>query len=359
MGTSNTKVNSRQISTVGSSNSEFSLSGLIGKLSFRSFTSGNSVRTTCSVSRPWPRISRRGWRESTLNNPLESIKTAWPVPLIEAIFLPNFKVSSDITKSYKIISPVAKGAFGNVYKVWKEDTHQYYAMKILSKSKILNESCVAQVKDEVKIQTICGHHPFIIDSPQYWQDRGRLYIVSNFVDGGDLFNLMEKYGALPEDIVRLYVAELASALDFLHNAGVIYRDLKAENVLLDSNMHAVVVDFGLSKWLRYGERTSTICGTLNYMAPEVFSLQGYGHAVDWWSLGILTYFLITNKEIMREREVCIKGGHNLLQLNWKKKKEVCTTFESRTLISESGSAKKRERTKISVAAVNRIERKEE
>uniref|UniRef100_A0A023F0X3 Putative catalytic domain of agc family protein serine/threonine kinase n=1 Tax=Triatoma infestans TaxID=30076 RepID=A0A023F0X3_TRIIF len=295
MGTSNTKVNSRQIHAVNSSVSEFSLAGLIGKLSFRSFASVNSVPTTYSVSRPWPRISRRGWRENTLNNPLECQKTTWPVPLIEAVFLPYFKVLTDISKRYKIIEPVAKGAFGNVYKVWKEESQQFYAMKILSKAKILDENCVAQVKDEVKIHTVCGHHPFIIDSAQYWQDRSRLYIVSSFMDGGDLFNLTEKYGALPEDIVRLYIAELASAIDFLHNAGVIFRDLKAENVLLDSNLHAVVADFGLSKWLRYGERTSTICGTLIYMAPEVFSLQGYGHAVDWWSLGILTHFLLTNK----------------------------------------------------------------
>ncbi|KAK9504589.1 hypothetical protein O3M35_010891 [Rhynocoris fuscipes] len=265
MGTSNTKYRSNRYRAVESGSEKFSLATIIGKFSDRSFASISSVRTNYSVSRPWSRVSRRGWRESTLNNPLECVKTAWPVPLIEAVFLPNFKLCFKTFKTFKIVKPLAKGAFGKVYKVLKIDSQEFYAMKVLNKSKIIEENCVAQVKDEVKIQSICGHHPFIIDTPHYWQDRSRLYIVSKFMEGGDLFNLTEKCGTLPEDIVRIYVAELASALDFLHNAGVIFRDLKAENVLLDCDYHAVVTDFGLSKWLRYGEKTTTICGTLAYM----------------------------------------------------------------------------------------------
>lgn len=92
-----------------------------------------------------------------------------------------------------------------------------------------------------------------------------LFAVSDYVGGGELLDLCRVHGTLPEPLVQILIAELALALDFLHNAGVIYRDLKLENVLLDDGGHCQLIDFGLAKWLRYGDRTSTICGTLQYM----------------------------------------------------------------------------------------------
>ncbi|CAH1398335.1 unnamed protein product [Nezara viridula] len=276
-------------------NHEFSVASLASKFSARSFGSSRTFRSTSSTSRPWSRVSRRIWKDSTLENSYQCIKTAWPVPIIEALFLPEFKI--DLTKkhNFEVINVISRGAFGKVYRVMNNDSQEYFALKVLSKSKVLRDNYVSQVKDEVKIQSMCGHHPFIISSPQYWQDRRKLFIVSPYVEGGDLFDLSEKYGALPEELVKIYVAELGSALDFLHNAGVIYRDLKAENILLDSDGHVVLIDFGLSKWLKYGNRTNTLCGTLQYMAPEIFFLNGYGHAVDWWALGTLTVYLLTTK----------------------------------------------------------------
>ncbi|XP_021929735.1 serine/threonine-protein kinase S6KL-like isoform X2 [Zootermopsis nevadensis] len=276
--------------------SQISLSNFTSDLSGRSFASAVSYQSTCSVSRPWSRVSRRRWRQTTLSDPLEAAKTAWPVSYVEAVFLPEFKIKGDITeRDFQVISTISRGAFGKVYKVVKKDTNEIYALKILSKSQIISENAVQQVKDEVGIQSMCGHNPFIVNCPFFWQNRKQLFIVSEFVSGGELLELCQSYGILPEELVRIYVAEISLALDFLHNAGVIYRDIKLENILLDDEGHAQLIDFGLAKWIKYGSRTTTICGTRQYMAPEVVSMEPYGHAVDWWSLGVVACCMLSGQ----------------------------------------------------------------
>ncbi|RZC39532.1 serine/threonine-protein kinase SgK494-like [Asbolus verrucosus] len=240
---------------------------LNSNLSGRSFASVSSHQSTYSVSRPWSRISRRRWKESTLTLPYESSKTAWPVSQSESFFLPEFPLSSD-EKRFEDLGEISRGAFGKVHRV--QEGGRVYALKVLSKSKIVKEDAVRQVKDEVRIQRVCGHHPFIVDCPYHWQSKKRLYIVSDFVAGGELYNLLKTYTVLPVALVKLYVAQLAFALDFLHNAGVIYRDLKPENILLDVDGNVQLIDFGLSKWLSYGKTTRTICGTLLYMGMHMF-----------------------------------------------------------------------------------------
>lgn len=135
-------------------------------------------------------------------------------------------------------------------------------MKVLSKSEIINGNAIRQLKDEVDIQTICGHHPFLAKCVDYWQSKKKVFLLSNYYPNGELF---QKFKSFPFELVRLYIAEIALALDFLHQAGVIYRDLKPENVLLDQDYHVRLIDFGLSKWLSIGSRTRTLCGTLQYM----------------------------------------------------------------------------------------------
>ncbi|XP_054265352.1 uncharacterized protein LOC128988149 isoform X2 [Macrosteles quadrilineatus] len=174
------------------------------------------------------------------------------------------------------------------------DIGEEYAMKILAKAKVVEENGINQVKDEVMIQSSCGHHPFIGACKYFWQNHRFLFIVSEYMCGGELWELVNKYRVLPEDLARIYIAEMAIALDFLHNAGVIYRDLKLENIVLDSCGHVKLIDFGLAKHLKYGRRTTTICGTLQFMAPEIF--EGlYGHAADWWSLGVISYLLLNGE----------------------------------------------------------------
>ncbi|CAG5088918.1 Similar to S6KL: Serine/threonine-protein kinase S6KL (Drosophila melanogaster) [Cotesia congregata] len=271
-------------------NSQCSLSSIIsGSCTGQS----QSVYEEC---RPWSRISRRTWTEGTLNDPLNSSKTAWPVPKFEAIFLPEFKVREQpINNEYNFIKFIAKGAYGRVYKVEDNVSGNVYALKVISKSKIIEENAIEQVKEEVAIQKAVSSHPFIVRSCHHWQGRKTLYMLTEFINCGELYYLIREYKTLPEEVVRIYVAELALAIDFLHNAGIVHRDLKATNVLLDNEGHAVLIDFGLAKWLRPLHRTNTFCGTQEYMAPEIVRREYYGHEVDWWALGVLTCVLLTNK----------------------------------------------------------------
>lgn len=274
-----------------------SLPNLTSNISGQLSTNTISYYTNVSQNRPWSRISRNRGHDSTLGNRLHLAKTAWPVSHAEALFLPDFKIRSHVTENdFKIISGLKNGAYGQVFHVQRRSTNEEFAMKIILKSKIIAENGIQQVKDEVKIQSMCGHHPFIVNCCYYWQNKRQLFIVCDYMPGGELFDISKKYGQLPEKLSQLYIAEIALALDFLHNAGVIYRDLKLENVLLDKDGHICLTDFGLSKWLKYGSRTSTICGTLQYMAPEILKYtEPYGHAVDWWSFGVLSCVLITGK----------------------------------------------------------------
>lgn len=250
--------------------SQFSLSHFVGNLSGRSLVSVTSNQSVYSASRPWSRVSRRRWNDSTLTNPLEASKTAWPVAYKESIFLPEFPISSDLLqKDFEIKETIAKGAFGQVYKVNKVTEDKDYALKVLSKAQVLGDNAVRQVKEEARIQSACGHHSFIAGAVSRWQTKKRLYIVSEFIPCGELLALLDRYKVFPEELVKIFVAEIAVAIDFLHNAGVIYRDLKPENILLDNSYHIKLIDFGLSKWVSIGSRTTTLCGTLQYMAWDL------------------------------------------------------------------------------------------
>ncbi|XP_015434378.1 PREDICTED: serine/threonine-protein kinase S6KL [Dufourea novaeangliae] len=270
--------------------SQYSLSDLIG---------GSCIGTTQATSKEsksWSRASYRSWSEVTLFDSLSASKTQWPVSRSQAMFLPEFQIRQvSLQTSYKLLCVIAKGAYGKVYQILKPDTGQVYALKVISKAKVVAENGIEQAKQEVSIQKLVGHHPFILNCTHMWQGRKTLYILTDYVGGGELFSLIEECGCLPENVVKIYVAEIALAIDFLHNAGVVHRDIKATNVLLDEKGHAVIIDFGLAKWLNHTERTNTLCGTPEYMAPEILKRQYYGQEVDWWSLGVLACFMLTNQ----------------------------------------------------------------
>ncbi|XP_052855757.1 serine/threonine-protein kinase S6KL isoform X2 [Drosophila gunungcola] len=232
-------------------------------------------------------------------------KTQWHRPLTNSIFNSHFKESSR-NDLYQIEHLVAKGAFGVVFKVCnKSDNSQCYALKVLKKSKLIEDNSVRQIKDEADIQKVCGHHPFIVKQIDLWQNRHNLHILSEYVPNGELFSKITHFSI---DLVRLYIGEIALALDFLHNAGIIYRDAKPENILLTQQFHIKLTDFGLSKWLKLGANTRTMCGTFKYMAPEILCGEPYGHAVDWWALGVIACQMLTQKSpnikrhLLRRRE---------------------------------------------------------
>jgi len=136
-------------------------------------------------------------------------------------------------------------------------------------------------------------HPFIVNLNYAFQTKDKLYMILDYINGGELFFHLKKEGRFAENRVKMYAAEIASALDHLHNLDIVYRDLKPENILLDSEGHICITDFGLSKQIESSEGTHTFCGTPEYLAPEVLKGQGHGTAVDWWSLGTLLYEMLT------------------------------------------------------------------
>ncbi|PSN35292.1 Serine/threonine-protein kinase S6KL [Blattella germanica] len=241
--------------------SQFSLSSFMNDLSGRSFASATSHQSSYSVSRPWSRVSRR--RLPQKKPLIEFVELDVANSLIVAHKYLPLLIKTLTRLLLTMLGTISKGAFGKVYKVRKKDTHEIYALKVLSKSKIISENALQQVKDEVSIQSMCGHNPFIVNCVFYWQSRKQLFIVSEYVPGGELLELCQKYGLLPEEVVKIYVAEIALAL------GIIYRDLKLENILLDREGHAQLIDFGLAKWLKYGCRTTTICGTRMYIGKNL------------------------------------------------------------------------------------------
>ncbi|KAF3420253.1 hypothetical protein E2986_06866 [Frieseomelitta varia] len=266
--------------------SQYSLSDIIGGSCI------GSTQSSQKETKSWSRASCRSWSEGILYDPLGTSKTLWPVSRSQAMFLPEFQIRQvSLQNSYTFLSVIAKGAYGKVYKIQKQDTGQLFALKVISKAKVVTENGIMQAKQEVY-----GTFTFVL-------------FITDYIGGGELFSLIEQCGFLPENIVRIYVAEVALAIDFLHNAGVVHRDIKATNVLLDEEGHAVIIDFGLAKWLNHAERTNTLCGTPEYMAPEIFNRKYYGQEVDWWSLGVLACFMLTN-----QFKYCMEHIINLLEL---------------------------------------------
>jgi len=165
-------------------------------------------------------------------------------------------------------------------------------MKVLRKEAIIARKQVAHTKAEKSIlQKI--QHPFIVKLHYAFQTKDKLYMILDFINGGELFHHLKKEGRFPENRVKFYAAEITAAISHLHSLGIVYRDLKPENILIDADGHITITDFGLSKEIKPEEGTHTFCGTPEYLAPEVLRAQAHGMAVDWWSLGTLIYEMLT------------------------------------------------------------------
>ena len=180
-----------------------------------------------------------------------------------------------------------------MYQVQKKDTERIYAMKVLSKKVIIQKKEVAHTIGErnILVRTAMTDSVFIVGLKFSFQTPTDLYLVTDFMSGGELFWHLQKEGRFKEDRAKFYIAELILALKHLHDHDIVYRDLKPENILLDANGHIALCDFGLSKAnLSKDSTTSTFCGTTEYLAPEVLlDEQGYTKMVDFWSLGVLVF----------------------------------------------------------------------
>ncbi|CAL8304678.1 unnamed protein product [Gadus morhua 'NCC'] len=225
----------------------------------------------------------------------DRLRAEWSLPNFISMFLPEFPYRSGPgPQDFQVLGYIAKGSFGPILKVKDKVKQKIYAVKVIPKSEILRHGVLEQSKEEVIVQRQV-HHPFVLDLQDCWQTQRHLYIMCDYCSTGDLYTYWVMIGRFSEDTVRVYAAELGSALGFLHDFGVIHRDVKMENILLTENGHLRLADFGLSRRLERGGRAFTICGTIQYMAPEVLSGGPYNHAADWWSLGILLFSLVTGR----------------------------------------------------------------
>ena len=205
----------------------------------------------------------------------------------------NVKLTYDDFTPLKLLG---RGSFGEVLLVKLKVNNKLYAMKILNKDLLKIKKQQAHTKTERNLM-VKINSPFIVNIKSAFQDQTKLYIVTEFMQGGDMFfHMHDSNEPFKIDRVKFYVMELVIALDFLHKNNMVYRDLKPENILLDTKGHIKLTDFGLSKILETeDDKAFTICGTPQYLAPEVILKKGYDKAVDWWSLGCVMYEMITGK----------------------------------------------------------------
>lgn len=194
---------------------------------------------------------------------------------------------------FDLLKVIGKGSFGKVMQVRKKDTKKIYALKAIRKSYIVSKSEVTHTLAErtVLARIDC---PFIVPLKFSFQSQEKLYLVLACINGGELFYHLQREGRFDLSRSRFYAAELLCVLDTLHKMDVIYRDLKPENILLDYQGHIALCDFGLCKLnMKDEDKTDTFCGTPEYLAPELLLGQGYSKVVDWWTLGVLLYEMLT------------------------------------------------------------------
>ncbi|KAM6174074.1 microtubule-associated serine/threonine-protein kinase 2 [Erethizon dorsatum] len=220
--------------------------------------------------------------------------------------LPSKKTPSE--EDFETIKLISNGAYGAVFLVRHKSTRQRFAMKKINKQNLILRNQIQQAFVERDILTF-AENPFVVSMFCSFETKRHLCMVMEYVEGGDCATLLKNIGALPVDMVRLYFAETVLALEYLHNYGIVHRDLKPDNLLITSMGHIKLTDFGLSKIGLMSLTTNLyeghiekdarefldkqVCGTPEYIAPEVILHQGYGKPVDWWAMGIILYeFLV-------------------------------------------------------------------
>ena len=221
------------------------------------------------------------------------------------IFSKHKTVKNVNLNDFKIIKVIGRGTFGKVCLVQYKETKEYFAMKSMKKNILLEKDTVQNTLLEKKILENLNYQ-FLVGMVFCFQTEERIYFVMPFIRGGELFQHLNKSQYFSEEKTKFYAAIIGLSLEYLHTHGIIYRDIKPENILMDENGYLKLVDFGMAKMLKDNEKANSFCGTREYIAPEIITREGHNKAADWWSYGILIYemlfgippFFSTNNEKM-------------------------------------------------------------
>ncbi|EER09054.1 cAMP-dependent protein kinase catalytic subunit isoform 2, putative [Perkinsus marinus ATCC 50983] len=189
-------------------------------------------------------------------------------------------------ESFELGKTLGTGSFGRVRFATHKASGRHYALKMLKKAVIIRLKQVDHINSEKTILKAI-HHPMIVNLYGSFHDSRYLYLALEYVVGGEFFTHLRKVGRFENETARFYAAQIVRIFEYLHSKNIIYRDLKPENILLGADGYLKLTDFGFAKIVH--QRTYTLCGTPEYIAPEVLLNKGHGKAVDWWTLGILTY----------------------------------------------------------------------
>lgn len=198
-----------------------------------------------------------------------------------------------VIENYQILRVLGRGTYGKVQLVRSKIDGKLYALKTMGKRLLEETEQVAQTMVEKDV-LMKSSHPFLVGAHEAFQTPQKIFMVLDYVPGGELFGRLKEEGRFHEDRARLYAAEIALGIGELHKRGFIYRDLKPENILIDAKGHIKLTDFGLVKTHMFGNATTgTFCGTPEYIAPEMLTQAPYTKSVDWWSFGIVVFEMLT------------------------------------------------------------------
>ncbi|KAJ1970449.1 hypothetical protein H4R35_005859 [Dimargaris xerosporica] len=224
------------------------------------------------------------------------------------VVLPHIssKATSASLENFDLMRVIGRGCMGKVFLARDKSTQQLVAIKSISKEKVFRQDEIAHIQGERDILANIAdtNHPFLMKLRYSFQNEGQLFLVLDYLPGGDIATQLARHYKFTEDRCRFYAAEIILGLEQLHRMGIVYRDLKPENMLLDRHGHILLTDFGLSKQLpvdrldaqgrpQYRRRTKTFCGTAEYLAPEMLRGDYYDQGIDFWSLGTCLYEMLT------------------------------------------------------------------
>jgi len=227
--------------------------------------------------------------KATLSHSASDIPVPFTLDEAEQFSCENEEKHSLTLKDLDFIQMIGTGMYSKVYLVQsKLSSKDYFALKVIPKYKLKTKSVSGKSEADIMLSL---DHPLIVKTWNTFEDEKNMYMLMDFATGGELFYHLRAQGRFNEDTVRFYAAEVVLALEHLHNKNIVFRDLKLENLVLSDQGHIQLTDFGFAKELE-DSRTFTLCGTPEYLAPEIIRGTGYGMGVDWWALGVLIFEML-------------------------------------------------------------------